>query len=258
MRTIVITMLVFCSFYVNAQENQFENFKVVKEKLRGTNRYGYTRWIVPCNFEQLFDSLKQEYSGKPFRFSDDVPVEDSLGIWLKESIKVYFKENADKSIQKQWEKMIPQSLQKRLIKLEKNHSNHYEPFRVLALVTNRGDVLAVYFELDNLLLDLMREDELLSISNEMKKYRFNPDDFVFAQTDRKHLMHVVDSIKRLNIDNLSEEQRNEANDLLMKAANPSISVKYGVITCFTMQIEQIYECGKTKMRTVNVTRCRFK
>ena len=236
MRTMVILILMLCVLGVNAQEKRFEKFKVVAEFVGDSlyDEYDYRRWIVPSAFEQLLDSLKLEYRNKSVLLNTNT-LPDSL-LWRLSNIPyVNFKENASRGIQEKWRDAVPESLQKRLTEYgEKANSDVY--FKVQMLADYEGNVLAVYFELMKDCLDLMQEDELQAISDRVKAYGFNPEDFVFAQSNSEHIAQVIDSVSELqNNNSLTEEQRKTWLKKLEEAVKPSIPINYGVIVCFEME-----------------------
>ena len=237
MRTIMIFIMTFCVLDVNAQERRFENFKVVAEFVGYSlyDEYDYRRWIVPLDFEQLLDSLKLEYRNKSVLLNKNT-LSDSLLWRLSKMPYLNFKENASRGIQEEWREAVPESLQKRLAEYgEKANADVY--FKVQMLADCEGNVLAVYFELMKDCLDLVQEDELQAISDRVKAYGFNPDDFVFAQSNGEYIKQVIDSIRELQANkSLTDEERETWSKKLEKEVlTPSIPINYGVIVCFEME-----------------------
>ena len=259
----MIFILALCVLDVNAQEKRFENFKIVPELVGEV--CGYGRWIVPMDFEKVFDSLKLEYRSKPIfsdsnllklgskskpNFSDSTLLQRaSLALWFSEVPHVYLKENADKGIQEKWRDAVPESLQKRLTKYgEKTNSGVY--FKVQMLADCEGNVHSVYFELHRDHLDLIQENELLAISDSLKAYGFNPEDFVFAQSNGERIAQVIDSVSELqNNNSLTKEQREMWLKKLEEVIKPSIPVNYGIINCFEMEfLPDSPKKGKSRCR----------
>lgn len=235
MKVIMIFILTLCVLDVNAQEKQFKNFKIVPELVGEV--CGYGRWIVPMDFEQVFDSLKLEYKSKLI-FGDSTLLQRvSLSLWFSEVPHVCLKENADKAILEKWSKAVPETLQKRLTEYGKE-SNRSVYFSVQMLADCEGKVLAVYFELNEDLLSLVQEDELQAISDKVKANGFNPEDFVFAQVNNECFKPMFDSLAELqNNHSLTKEQIEQRDTLVKKleeVIKPSIPVHYGLIICFEM------------------------
>lgn len=241
-------MIVFCLtlisfvFVVNAQEQSFKNFK----------KYG--DWIVPAeNFEQVFDSIKQEI------LSNDIYVgyrvmqaTDSLVDWLnhmnlsilgKEEFMLYkeykgYRERMrslgkemQPSLFEKWSLLIPETLVKRFRENEKNLTILYDRyFEAYALVNNKGKILSVYFKLSPVMLKVVKEEELQMICDSVMRKKLDIEELVFRRPTNEQMKKNMEGM-------VGKGKSGEENwDSMVNMNRQGVPCVYGCVEFFYMSI----------------------
>ncbi len=264
MKTIILCLtLILVSFVASAQKQSFKNFK----------KYG--NWIVPAeNFEQIFDSIKQEVLLNDIYVGDCVmQATDSLVDWLnhmnlsilekkefmlykeykeyKEHMRSLGKEMQPNLFEK-WRPLIPETLVKRFRENEKNLTilyDHY--FEAYALVNNKGEILSVYFKISPVMLDVVKEEELLMICDSVMKKKLDIEELVFRRPTNKQMKKTVEGM-------VGKGKSGEENwDSMVNMNRQGIPCVYGCVEFFNMSIGDGIKPGDGKGNNKDMDKNRF-
>lgn len=217
-------MMVLLALDVCAQSRHYQNFSGEMD-LWGRDYL----WIFPLDLEQAFDGLKQEAEEQDFELGLE-SWKDTLLLWASgHNVVLKPKKEATQLFPKGWTEAVPLEIVERLKEKEEEQEFHVaEYFSVYVLVNNSGEVLSVYFRMDPALSDWVREEELQAISDNIKKERFNPMNFVFKRHTKKVVKEVLAKLTDRELD-LSGKEREMLLCDVEKRMKPCT---YGVLKCF--------------------------
>lgn len=255
MKTMKYYLLIVILFLgIGTRGQKFRNFKRIKS-------YNFD-WILPLDFEQKFKLLQQDVMERnlevalrgfyPAALKSDSITREKLkkaGVVFKEErydadaadlmrwfdgyINLSVKEGCDAPYPKEWLEAIPTAWTEQLKKRAEQKGRFWTPyFTCKALVNHTGEVLSVYFKIDTVISDLVREENLQAIHDAVIKKSFNPDNFDFRYLDKK----LADEL-RLKIGDpksSNDERLIKAKELFAKKK----PCEYGVLDFFKMMREE--------------------
>lgn len=237
----IVLVFVFCALGISAQEKQFDNFQVVEPTFPGER----TVWVIPAGFEEAFDSLRLEYKAKDINlhgYEYSYPETDSLAWWLSGDIEVGTKEGvrSGEACPEEWSSLIPAALVKRMREDEQRLPENMrisggDYFATRLLVSDKGNVLAVYFEIDSAMLERVREDELQAICDGMRETTFDVGKFDFRAHTNKEAAWAKKFLGKQILAATTLEERRKLYDEFMEKRIP---VRFGVLCAYLQKCQE--------------------
>lgn len=219
-------LLAVIAFETSAQERQFKNFE--------TKSINGQTWILPTNFRQVFELVKQEWIANDFsRGGEKMLQSDSLSCWFTQIIDIKEGVSYDEACQSEIvEKMIPETLRKRMKDEENNRfgkEDEVSYFNFYVVANKTGKILTIYFRVNSLILDLVQEDELQAIYDAVMKSKVDVDKFDFSHNTSENMNKLLKYAQETLLDN--SEERMATIQSMYKDRKPA---NFGVIYYFSM------------------------
>ena len=185
-----LNLLVFDAI---AQKQPFKNFRVIENH--------FNTWIIPLDFEQAFEPLKQEMLEKDLNLNtacDTLLLTDGLDKWLNHTnLYIPLNELLVLDFYKEYEPLVPESLIKRMKNYWKRRyktpADYYPHFSISAVVSSDGQIQSVFFNVFGKKgLTLVKEEELQAISRSVKQQPIDVSCFRFGYYTRQQEQEIND------------------------------------------------------------------